>query len=144
MKEEELKSLDESSVLKSVVFFIANFYLASVENPTEEDAEHAARLARLTLLLMAQMAERSMKQRREPVFNAMFYVKDYNGIPELNYCFETIGGQLFEELGLGAMGKELEEAIGKWCIKIWGGELHTKAAEVMQAWGGVIKDETGV
>jgi len=144
MSEEEnkIKESDESVILKEIVFFISRFFIAELDTPTEEDVKHSELLAKLTIRLMAQMLERGMRLKRDPVFNVMFYVKDLgSGVGELNYSFETIGGQLFEELKLGVMGEELEKAIGEWCKKVWGGELHTKAAEVLQSWGGVINED---
>lgn len=129
----------KEEILREITFFIGRFFIAEKENPTEEDLRIAQRLAELTLLMMAQMLERGVRQERQPVFNVMVYVRDLGrGVGELNYSFETIGGSLFEELQLGLMGKELETAIGDWCKKVWGGELHTKAAEAIQAWSGVV------
>lgn len=151
MKEEETNiektvsvcsAKSEEEVLREITFFISRFFIVELENPTEEDARQATRLAKLVILLMAQMLERGMRQKREPVFNAMFYVEDLGGgVGKLNYAFESLGGQMFEDLNLGVMGKELEDAIGEWCKKTWGGKLTTRAADAIQAWSGVTDGE---
>ena len=67
-------SEDEAQILKEITFFIGRFFLTEIKEPTVEDMAFAERLAKLTILLMAQMLERGIREREEPVFNAMFYV----------------------------------------------------------------------
>lgn len=131
---------NEAQILEEITFFISRFFVAELENPTEEDAKQASILAKLTLRLMAQMLERGMRKKQNPVFNVNIYVKDLgNGVGRMNYAFETIGGQLFEELRLGIMGEELEDGIKKWCEKTWGGKLTKEGANMIQAWDSATK-----
>jgi len=131
------KKETELQVLREIRFFISRFFTAELDNPTEMDAMQATRLAELTLLLMAQLLERGMRKRREPVFNVTIYVEDMGGgIGKLNYAFETQGGKMFKQLELGVMGEELENGIAEWCKKTWGGKLTTEAADVLQMWSG--------
>jgi len=107
-------SSDEGKLLKEITFFISRFFIAEIEHPTEEDCRQADILAKLTIRLMAQMLERGVRKKQDPVFNVMIYVKDLGrGVGQLNYAFETIGGQLFDELNLGKMGLKFEESLEK-------------------------------
>jgi hypothetical protein len=131
---------NEAEVLREIKFFIGRFFLTETEHPTEDDIKLAHRLAELTITMMAQMLNLSVRERQIPFFNAMFYVKDMGGgVGKVNYAFETQGGPMFEQLGLGVMGQKLEEAIGNWCEEVWGGKLTTQAAEFLQQWGNVVK-----
>ena len=133
---------NEAEVLREIRLFIGRFFLIEIDNPTEDDIKLAHRLAEFTITMMAQMLNLSVRERQTPFFNATFYVKDMGGgVGKVNYAFETQGGMLFEQLGLGIMGQKLEEAIGGWCKEVWGGELTTQAADFFQQWGDVVKKE---
>jgi len=126
----------EAEILREITFFISRFFTVEIEDPTEEDVRAATRLAELVLTLMAQMLNRGIREKQEPFFNVMLYVKDMGGgVGRVNYAFETQGGKMFEQLGLGVMSPLLEKAIGDWCTEVWGGKLTTKAAETFEQWG---------
>jgi len=127
---------NEAEILREITFFISRFFIAEIDEPTEEDVKVATRFAELVLTIMAQMLQRGIREKQDPFFNVMLYVKDMGGgIGQVNYAFETQGGNLFEQLGLGIMGKQLEDAIGNWCTEVWGGKLTTQAADFLQQWG---------
>ena len=135
---EKNKEDDQLQVLNEITFFISRFFIGIKDNPTEMDAMQATRLSELVLLFMAQLLERGMRKKREPVFNVTIYVEDMGGgVGKLNYAFETQGGKMFKQLDLSLMGRELEEGIARWCKKTWGGELTTEAADIVKMWSGV-------
>lgn len=134
------KSAEEQ--IKEIIRFVSTFFLIENEDPTVDEIDQAKRLAKLTLLIMSQLMEVGMRQGKEPVFCVVNYIKQLSGgMIDFHYAFETIGGEVFEKFNLGLLAREIESAIISWNKKSFGEVVSGEAAEFLQKWGDVLKDE---
>lgn len=133
----------EEEILREIIVFIGNYFLVELKDPTEIDLHMAQSFAKMTLRLMMQMKNLGMDKEASPIFAIICYMRDLGqGVHKMTYAPETIGGEPFEKFSLSVLGAEMDKAFQAWHLEAFGEVLSTEGAKTVQAWSGVMQDES--